>query len=435
MLGYESGELIGQSTRVLFADDGSYDTFLNEIKAALKEKSVYTGIHTRKRKDGTVGWYQINIDRPASQPEIFFGSFIDETLRHKTQLELEAHRTVVEDQTELISRYLPDKTFSFVNDVFCRFFGKPRDELMGYHWAPLAHPDDMPAIEKKLAELNPINPIVIIENRVANTSGEWRWFQFSNRAMFDADGHLQEIQSVGRDITELKRTEHQLQENQERLEQALLGSGMVLWDWDISQHQVTSGHRWFETLGYTSDELGVSEDDWMGLIHPGDLNSFSQKITAHLEGNTPRFESEHRLKHKDGHWVSVLAYGKVSLRDKDGKPVRMIGTVQDVSQRKRLNEEGVTLLKRVEALIRESAPISNEESGALVSLTKREVQILGLIGEGMTSAQIAKKLGVATNTVISHRQKLMAKLDLHSTAEAVRFALDNAIPGKSRPGN
>jgi PAS domain S-box-containing protein len=94
MLGYESGELVGQSTRVLFVDDGSYDTFLNEIRAALKEKTAYTGVHTRKRKDGTTGWYQINIDRLASQPEVFVGSFTDETLRHKTQVELEAHRAV-----------------------------------------------------------------------------------------------------------------------------------------------------------------------------------------------------------------------------------------------------------------------------------------------------------------------------------------------------
>ncbi|OYU43581.1 MAG: hypothetical protein CFE44_17605 [Burkholderiales bacterium PBB4] len=64
----------------------------------------------------------------------------------------------------------------------------------------------------------------------------------------------------------------------------------------------------------------------------------------------------------------------------------------------------------------------------MAGLTKRESQILAMIADGMTSAQIAQKLNVATNTVISHRQKMMVKLGLHSTAEVIRFALDNAMP-------
>jgi PAS domain S-box-containing protein len=361
------------------------------------------------------------------QPDIYVGSFIDETDRHRLTEELKKHQLVVQDQTELIGRFLPDRTFSYVNDVYCRLFDKTREELIGFHWHPVAHPDDLPLIEKKLSELSSQNQVVTIENRVAVASGEWRWFQFVNRGVFDADGSLQEVQSVGRDITDLKLVERSLRENEERLDLALLGSGMVMWDWDIHSRKVTPGLRWSEILGYSDQELGLEEDDWMRLIHPSDLNSFMSKISAHLQGENNRFESEHRLKHSDGHWVNVLAFGKISARGIDGAPTRMIGTIQDVTQRKRLNDEGLELLGKIEMLIRDSAPKNNSQVAALADLTKREAQILGLIADGMTSGQIAQKLNVAPNTVMSHRQKMMAKLNLHTTAEVIRFAMDNAV--------
>lgn len=430
MFGYESGELIGQPTRVLFVDQDSYAPFANEAVKSISEKNVYSDIQPRRRKDGTVGWYQINISQLLGHPDIYVGSFIDESSRHALLEELERHRTVVQDQTELICRFLPDRTFCFVNDVYCRLFGKSREELIGFNWHPVAHPDDLPMIEEKLKQLSFTNPVVTIENRVSVATGEWRWFQFANRGIFDNEENLLEVQSVGRDINILKNVEQSLRDNEARLDLALLGSGSVLWDWDIAERKVTPGLRWSEVLGYMDQELGVNEDAWMNLIHPSDLNSFMKKINDHIQGDSARFESEHRLRHKDGHWVNVLAYGKVTSRDNEGKPVRMIGTIQDVSQRKRLNDEGLALLKQVEGLIRSSSPRSDDASQALENLTKRQRQILAMIAEGMTSAQIAKKLRVATNTVISHRQKLMVKLDLHSVAEVIRFALDHNQPEK-----
>jgi PAS domain S-box-containing protein len=429
IFGYEPGELIGQPTRKLFVDQESYDSFAERVTATLVDSKSYSAVHVRKRKNGTAGWYQCNISRLEGQPEVFVGSFIDETSRHDLLVELEVHRTVVQDQTELISRFLPDRTFTFVNDVYCRLFNKSREELIGFNWQPVAHPDDMPLIDAKLASMSPANPVVTIENRVNVGGGEWRWFQFVNRGLYGADGCLKVVQSVGRDVTSLKAIERSHRENEERLDLALVASGLVLWDWDVADRTVKAGSRWSEILGYSDQELGVTEEAWRGLIHPNDLKTFTEKIAEHFQGDRARFECEHRLKHKEGHWVTVLAHGKVTLRDKDGAVTRMIGTTQDISQRKRLNEEGLALLKRIEVLINESSPKNDANSEALENLTKRERQILGLIAEGMTSTQIAAKIGVATNTVISHRQKLMLKLDLHSVAEVIRFALDH-VPSK-----
>lgn len=130
----------------------------------------------------------------------------------------ERYRSVVEDQTEVICRILRDGTFTFVNDVYCRFFGKSAAELLGKRWQPIAHPDDLPGIEARLAALTPENPVVVVENRVYSASGRLHWMQFVNRGFFDAAGKLAEIQVVGRDITLRKEMELALEEARGELE-------------------------------------------------------------------------------------------------------------------------------------------------------------------------------------------------------------------------
>lgn len=362
------------------------------------------------------------------------GTVQDITTQKANELALRAsedrYRSVLQDQTEAISRFLPDGTFVFVNDVYCRMFGKRADELLGHCWHPVVHPDDLPMIEAKLRDMTVENPVVIIENRVCDARGEMRWMQFVNRGFYDAAGVLKEIQSVGRDITDLKQIEAILRESEERLEMALAGSGLAQWEIDQSSGYISFGRRLYEMLGYPPESAPMHVDRWRSMCEPSDLKRIDANLAAHLAGDTPVFHAEHRVRHKEGHWVTLEATGKTVRRDSSGKPLRIAGTLQDVSLKKRLNEEGVDLLKRIETLIHDATSgtqVRPEKDDLAESLTRRQRQILAMIASGMTSAEIGKQLKLSTNTVVSHRRNLMGKLKLHTTAEVTRFAVAHGL--------
>jgi PAS domain S-box-containing protein len=133
---------------------------------------------------------------------------------HKTLLALrqsqERYRAIVEDQTELICRFKPDDTITFVNDAYCRYFNKSRESLIGQKFLPEMPPEDRKLITQNFRSLSLQQPINTYEHRIILPSGEIRWQQWSDRALFDEQGNFVECQAVGRDITQLKQAEAEI---------------------------------------------------------------------------------------------------------------------------------------------------------------------------------------------------------------------------------
>ncbi|CAK0777528.1 histidine kinase [Gammaproteobacteria bacterium] len=152
-------------------------------------------------------------------------------------------------------------------------------------------------------------------------------------------GQITFIAVTGVDITELKRTQHMLDLSQQRMELALSGGELGLWDWHIPNDQVTFNERWCSMLGYRIDEIAPTVESWGRLVHPDDWSVINAALEPHLKGETPVYESEHRMRHRDGHWVWILDRGKVMERDPEGKPLRALGTHMDITARKEAEAE------------------------------------------------------------------------------------------------
>ena len=127
------------------------------------------------------------------------------------------YRAVVEDQTELICRFLPDGTYTFVNDAYCRYFQRSREELLGYSFWSFIPPEGHGAAREFLASITPERPIATREHEVLAPDGDLRWQQWRDRGFFDDQGRVVDYQAVGRDITERKHAEQMLRENETAL--------------------------------------------------------------------------------------------------------------------------------------------------------------------------------------------------------------------------
>lgn len=124
----------------------------------------------------------------------------------------ERYRRVVEDQTEFLVRWKPDGTRTFVNESYCRYFGKTREELIGSNFMLQVAEEDRERVRRKIASMTPVNAVQTDEHRVILPDGRIGWNEWTDRALFDEQGRLVEFQSVGRDITERKRLQEELLE-------------------------------------------------------------------------------------------------------------------------------------------------------------------------------------------------------------------------------
>lgn len=251
------------------------------------------------------------------------------------------------------------------------------------------------------------------------------------------DGSIHNFVAIKQDITERKAAELLIQKSEQQLELALTGSGLGLWDWHVPSGEFAFSERWCSMLGYRTDEVEPHIRSREQLVHPEDWPFVRASLDSHLKGETPAYESEHRLRHKDGHWVWVLDRGKVVVRDALGTPLRAAGTHLNISGHKRLNQEGADLLRRIESLIRDASkrPALNDgednerlkDSNKPGRLSARQRQVLELVARGCTSAEIAERLHITLTTVVTHRRDLMGKLNLHSVAELTRYAIQNGL--------
>ena len=140
-------------------------------------------------------------------------------------------------------------------------------------------------------------------------------------------------------LANLKSAADALRESEQRWHFALEGAGDGLWDWNAQTNKVFYSRQWKNMLGFEETEIGDTLDEWDKRIHPEDRNYVYEEINKHFSGETPIYKSEHRVKCKDGTYKWILNRGKVIAWTQEKKPLRIIGTQTDITDRKRAEVE------------------------------------------------------------------------------------------------
>jgi diguanylate cyclase (GGDEF)-like protein/PAS domain S-box-containing protein len=125
----------------------------------------------------------------------------------------------------------------------------------------------------------------------------------------------------------------ELRRSEERYAVAIQATNDGIWDWDLSASAMHVSDRWTALLGYEDASAFDRPEAWFALVHPDDVDPLRRDIKRHLEGRTPHFESEHRMRHADRRWRWVLSRG-LATRDANGAPVRITGSLSDTTERR-----------------------------------------------------------------------------------------------------
>ncbi|MDI6719503.1 MAG: PAS domain S-box protein [Methanomicrobiales archaeon] len=236
------------------------------------------------------------------------------TLRKQYEEQLKAsearYRAIVEDQTELICRRLPDGTITFVNDAYCRYFGMSAENLVGHKFFPGMPLTDLAHRTEAHRKMCPAEPVVTYEVRHPRPGGEVRWLQWTDRALYGEGGILLEIQSVGRDVTERRQAEQELR----IMETAIASSidGIAIFSPDAA---LTYANRAFlDISGYAS----VSDI----------AGKHFREIYSHDPGLVERLREIEQVVEREGKWV-----GSIDTIDAEGRPMNLHLSVTRVQDR------------------------------------------------------------------------------------------------------
>ncbi|MEH2113047.1 PAS domain S-box protein [Nostoc sp.] len=205
-----------------FTHPDDRDRFWQAVNTTIDTGEPLSVEYRMIRRDGRTIWVrnQANLVLCADgETQVLQGLVFDISERKQLEASLQAsearYRAILEDQTELIARCLPDGTFTYVNEAFCRFFGLKQEEIIAQHYEPIVFEEDRERVFSLVNSISLENPMTTLENRVITCQGI-RWTQWIVRGIFDDQGTIVELQSVGRDVTDLKLVEQALSENEQK---------------------------------------------------------------------------------------------------------------------------------------------------------------------------------------------------------------------------
>ncbi|MBG0775305.1 MAG: PAS domain S-box protein [Desulfovibrionaceae bacterium] len=254
------------------------------------------------------------------------------------------YRAIVQDQTELICRFLPDGTLSFANEAFARHYGMIREELVGRRFSPTIPEEDQRSVAEAVERLSPLNPVVTFEHRVLREGGEVEWQRWSHRAIYDLHGELVEVQAVGRPITARKAAEEGLNEHREFLRQIIDTVPNLIFVKDRDGVFTLVNRAMAEMYGARPEDLiGRTGRDFNP--HEDETTLFRAEDLEVLDSGQPIFIPQRAITNARGE-IRWFATVKLPLPGKD----QLLGVAVDITERKEAEAERL----RIETQMRQA---------------------------------------------------------------------------------
>jgi two-component system sensor histidine kinase/response regulator len=280
-----------------------------------------------------------------------FNDMLETRRQHELELEMreqQTHQALQDlreqkfalDQHAIVAITNVHGDITYVNDQFCEISGYSREELIGKNHRILNSGEHSVKFWKEMYRT--IAAGNVWHGEICNKAkeGNLYWVGTTIVPFKNEKGKPESYIAIRADITDRVVSDLVLKENREKLELVLHATDVGVWDWRIDGGEIVINERWATMLGFGQQELEpVTLDVWKELVHPEDLDRIMQLLDLHFKGDSERMISELRMRHKNGSWLWILDMGKVVEWDDGGSPIRMIGTHQDISERKHFEEQ------------------------------------------------------------------------------------------------
>lgn len=274
-----------------------------------------------------------------------------------------------------------DGSFDYISPS-CEFItGYSRDNFYQNSalFYEMIHPDDQQLVKEAHTEIKRKNQgIKHLEFRIIQRNGKQRWIEHHYRLIFNETGGLLGRRSSNADITERKLGNDALKKKYERLMLAIESTEDGVWDANLTDGSVVFTPRYAHSLGSRIEKSDTKLKDLYELIHPDDLPTMLESFKSHLLWKTSRYQAEYRLLTPEGKWRWVLDRGKVIEQDNNGKPIRMVGSHMDITQRKTIEEalsQSETKFRQLAENMREVFWLREKQSGNFIYVSPAFTEI------------------------------------------------------------
>lgn len=311
--------------------------------------SIYRTQVRLKSKAGDYQWFYVHgapIKDEKGQIEKWVGSFTNFNVQKRAEEELikavvqieeseSRFRDVANTVPVLIWMAGPDKLRNFFNTAWLNFTGRTVEQENGNGWVVSIHPDDLEKSMSIYTDAFEHRKDYGMEYRLRRHDGEYRWISAKGVPRFTASGSFEGFIGACMDIHEQVIYQQKLKEDEERLNIIIEASELGNWELDLETKQVTYSDRYIEILGHLKGEK-LSHQEIVKHLHPDDLGIRDAAFKVAYETGMLHYESRIIWPDKSLHWIE--GKGKVFYDDK-GRPVKMIGTVRDITEEKNYQQQ------------------------------------------------------------------------------------------------
>lgn len=286
------------------------------------------------------------------------------------------------------------------------FYGERRPILID-----LVSLSDEDLLHSKYASIRREGDTLIAETSLPRPLGRYAILAGKASPLYDENGDIVGSIETIRDITEQRHSEEALVESEERYRLTLDAANDGIWDWDIATGSAFFSPRWYSMLGYEPGEMPGSYANWRALVHPDDVEEAEAYIQNHIREGKGNFQLEFRMQTKDGGWRWILARGKIIGRDAEGRPLRLLGTHTDITERKEA-EKALQKSERLYRLITENMT----ETISIMNLSLSFIYISPSI-ESLRGLTVQEALSQPLDFVLAPESLMIARQTFHEALE------------------